>query len=116
MIPPDTDVVLYDYFRGVLCLEKDGFAPPERYLKIFRGDDVYIETYDVGDSRRISISFTKEEVEKGLTRCKREAAMGNGYTNSNLVSMTFPSDEFDKVVFGRGIEGRKDAEDKDTDG
>lgn len=116
VIPPDTDNVIYDHLLGHYVAEKNEHALPERYTMIFRGDKMYIETYDIGRSRRMSIAFTKEEVESGQASCKREAAMReNGIARSYMFSMTVPSDEFDRMIFGRGMEEEEDAEDKGTD-
>ena len=61
-------VMYWDYFAKRYCLEKDPYAPPERYVKTYsRCDHYFVETYSVAmaddssyEGKKLSISFAEE--------------------------------------------------------
>ena len=46
----------YDNFTNEYTTEKDPFAPPERYLPTYRGDDNYVEKWKVRNPKVVSVA------------------------------------------------------------
>ena len=96
----------YDHFASEYTLEKNPYAPPERYTLAIRGQSgIYIETWDVKKKNAtgrwvMDIAFAKEEyynreqhMETVKWKCEKESC--------ELVRMTcftMPQEEFDKCV------------------
>ena len=56
----------YDNFANEVVTEIDDIAPPERYIKVHCGTDVFIEKWSVGNGRYLDIAYTQKERELGL--------------------------------------------------
>ena len=103
------DVMFYDVFTGVFCIpaEEDlRIAPPERFIKTYRGVDVYVETWDT-DRGRLSFSYSKEDRNRGwehVERMRGVYAEGNGCKLQFLRCWTVPADYFDEM-YDRFIRG-----------
>lgn len=61
----------YDNFTGEVVTEIDEFAPPERYIRVHRGSDVFIEKWFVGNDKYLDIAYTPFDRENGLVHSIR---------------------------------------------
>lgn len=53
----------WDYFKNIYVDKKETIAPPERYLPIICGENMYIETWKVADNQYLDIAYkTRDEV------------------------------------------------------
>lgn len=48
----------YDTFSDEVVTEIDTIAPPERYIKIHEGSDVFIEKWFLGDNKYLDVAYT----------------------------------------------------------
>ena len=93
--------MLYDAFANMYVLEGDPFAPPERYIEALKGPTgIYIETWDVGDHRRLDISYTIEEYYDTKLHSAKFKLMCEKYncTPKKLCYFTLPKEKFDEYV------------------
>lgn len=96
----------YDDFMNEYCLEKEINAPPERYLPTYRGDDIYIETYEC-DGLMLDIAYTELDLENHLVnRIRFSVAKEHNYpfATARMVKWVIPSKLFDKYVKDYGLE------------
>lgn len=96
----------YDDFEDWYCLEKEINAPPERYLPTYRGDDVYIETYEC-DGLRLDVAYTELDKANNLVnRIRFSVAKEHNYPFSaaRMIKWVIPSKLFDKYVKDCGLE------------
>ena len=63
----------YDDFANAVVTEVDEFAPPERYIRIHCGSDVFIEKWFVGQGKYLDIAYTPFDREDGLEHSIRKA-------------------------------------------
>lgn len=94
----------YDTFANEYTLNKDYFAPPERYIKTYRGEkDYYIECWNCESNdgkSRINVTFYREEYcDPMMHKIKLESAQKqHDCSLTSLNSWTIPDDIFDKYV------------------
>ena len=96
--------MFYDSFTDEFCLpsrEDRIIAPPERYVPVIRGFDIYVETWMVDHPplRRLDFAYTKEDREHGWAWVeKRRNSLARLYkcTLTQMISWTIPADVFDK--------------------
>ena len=48
----------WDNFADEVVTEIDAIAPPERYVRVHCGSDVFIEQWFVGDDRYLDVAYT----------------------------------------------------------
>ena len=76
----------YDNFADEVVTEIDEIAPPERYIRIHCGSDVFIEKWFVGQGKYLDIAYTPFDRENGLVNAIRQS-VAEEY-KANLLYMT----------------------------
>lgn len=56
----------YDTFTGEVVTEIEVIAPPERYIRVHCGDNVFIEKWSVGNGMFIDIAYTSFDRKNGF--------------------------------------------------
>ena len=102
-----TDEIYYDTFKNSYALERDKNAPPERYVRIYRGiDGMYIESWVVysdicdKDDLRLNIAFSEEDyndIDQHDITVKHMWDM-NHCKPTKLRYVTIPQHRFDEIV------------------
>lgn len=97
------DVIYWDCFAEDYCLNKDEFAPPERYMITTPTmEGTYIERWAVSENKngnRLSIAFT-EDLYKGdpllLAKARRFQFKRNECEPIQLIGFSIPRSLFEK--------------------
>lgn len=63
----------YDNFTGEVTRKIDEIAPPERYIRVHCGNDMFIEKWSVGDNRFIDVAYTPFDRKEGFVYSIRKA-------------------------------------------
>lgn len=56
----------YDNFANKVVTEIDEFAPPERYIRVHCGSDVFIEKWFAGNNKYLDIAYTPLDRKNGF--------------------------------------------------
>lgn len=56
----------YDNFEDEVVTKIDEIAPPERYIRVHCGSDVFIEKWFVGNNKYLDITYTQFDRKNGL--------------------------------------------------
>lgn len=56
----------YDTFADKVVTDINEIAPPERYIRVHCGKDVFIERWYVGDGRFVDIAYMSYDRKQGL--------------------------------------------------
>ena len=98
----------YDSFADEFCLpsqEDRVIAPPERFLRVYRGVDVFIETWAVSTetnktgSLRLDFAYSKEDRMRGwgwIDTLRDSHAQKYNCKLGRMLCWTIPKDMFDK--------------------
>lgn len=95
------DQMFYDVFAKEYVLDREEIAPPERYIPIFKGTNLYIETWCVNKDpmERLNIAFFEEDYCDQTTHnmiiettCKK-----NDCLLTRLRYIMYPSKKFDEI-------------------
>lgn len=82
-----SDTQLYfDNFTGEVTRKIDEIAPPERYIRVHCGNDVFIEKWYVGGNEFIDVAYTPFDRKNGFDYLRRRATEEN--YNVRLLYMT----------------------------
>lgn len=108
----------YDQFAGEYTLETQPTAPPERYLKVFRGNTTYKEKWRVGrlgcsppslyfEALYLDVAYTELEVEYyQVVQLRLSLAKKNNVELFSMDSWTIPAVKFDEYVRRYGLNYR----------
>lgn len=99
------DMVYFDSFAHEFCLPDIttlNIAPPERFLPTIRGTDSYLETYEDGCHKTLTVEYSQEDaVDSKLVNTIRFAEADKYDFNlmkARMTSWTIPSSKFDEYV------------------
>lgn len=67
----------YDNFTDEVVAKIDEMAPPERFIKIHCGNDVFIEKWCVGGNKRINVAYTQFDRKQGFVDSIRKTVAEN---------------------------------------
>lgn len=56
----------YDSFADEVVTKIDEFAPPERYIRVHCGSDIFIEKWFVGNDKYLDIAYTPVDRKDGF--------------------------------------------------
>lgn len=96
----DEKYMWYDTFANEYTKEREGFAPHERYILVFRGiiEHIYKESWWVGDNKAIDIAYTDEQYDAGESNLiVKEVAKANGANLLRRRHWTLPPERYDKL-------------------
>lgn len=97
----------YDNFTNEYVKEMDQFAPPERYLSTYRGNEIYIETFEDYQGQRLDIAYDDFDVKHHLvsrTRFAVSEKYGFMLMSARMIKRTIPAELFDKYAERFGID------------
>lgn len=63
--------LFYDTFADEVVTEIDEFAPPERYIRVHCGSDIFIEKWFVGNNKYLDIAYTPFDRKNGFDHSVR---------------------------------------------
>ena len=89
----------YDNFLNAVVTETDPIAPPERYIRVHEGSDIFIEKWFVGNDQYLDIAYTLYDREHGLDHSIRNCIASNH--NVSLIYMsdwTVTKQHYKKIV------------------
>lgn len=105
----------YDQFAGVYTLETQPTAPPERYLKVFRGDTICKEKWRVArlgcspsslyfKAEYLDIAYSELEFEYyQVVQLRQTLAEKNRVELISMDSWTIPTTKFDEYIKRFGL-------------
>lgn len=81
--------------------EKYGYAPPERFIEVIKGNSIYEEIYSNEKGKKLTIAYTNNDVLYCLVNRKREEiSKDNDFdlNNALLETWVIPRDNFEDYV------------------
>lgn len=106
------DFIEYDCFADEYVLERDPYAPPERYLTIARGSSAIIEHWMVdqdGAEKALDIAYNPEDYDDiDFQKGVRNAMMAKNHcTIKELRYMTIPEKDFEEILKDKYNQGER---------
>lgn len=95
------DQMFYDVFAKEYVLDRDEIAPPERYIPIVKGTELYIESWCVNNDpmRSLNIGFIEEDYCDPTMHCMivEIQCKENKCKLTSLRYIMYPSKKFDEI-------------------
>lgn len=88
----------YDNFADEVVTDIDEIAPPERYIRVHCGNNVFIEKWFVGNDEFIDIAYTPFDRKNGLVYSIRSAIEENHSVRLQYITdWTVTADHYKKM-------------------
>lgn len=88
----------YDTFADEVVTDINEFAPPERYIRVHCGSDVFIEKWSVGNGKFLNIVYTRFDREQGFVYLiRREQAEKHNVNLQFITDWTVTSEHYKKM-------------------
>lgn len=95
----------YDSFADEVVTEIDEITPPERYIRVHRGCDVFIEKWCVGDGRYLDIAYTPFDRKNHFDYSIRNTMEKNHNVRLQYITdWTVPEEHYKKMLRTCGSE------------
>lgn len=94
----------YDNFDNEVVTEIDEIAPPERYIRVHCGNDVFIEKWFVGDNKFIDVAYTQFDRKNGFDNSIRRAIAENHNVQLGYITdWTVTKEHYNKMLRACGL-------------
>ena len=92
-------MIYYDAFTNEYVKEKIEFAPPERYIEITCApNDVYKETWFVGNDKFLNISYSKQDIKNAIVhKIRLSLAEENNCILQYVVKWEVPEEDYKEI-------------------
>ena len=92
------DQLYYDNFADEVVTSVDEIAPPERYIRVHCGDNVFIEKWNVGNYTFLEIAYSQTDIELGMVNSiRRRVAEDNDAKLQYMTDWTVTADHYKKM-------------------
>ena len=99
----------YDNFAYKVVTDTDEIAPPERYIRVHCGCDVFIEKWCVGDNRYLDIAYTPFDRKNHFDYSIRNTMEKNHNVRLQYITdWTVPEEHYKKMLDSLGEENETD--------